>query len=460
MKKSKTFYIESLGCAKNQVDSEIIVSKLVSSGWKLSSNPLDATLIIVNTCGFIKPAKEESIDTIMAYRDSFPDKKILMTGCLSQRYAEEMYDEFREVDGFFGNTGFDRIADVAAAVIEGTREKLIPEVNYTWTREYSGFEKREMLLSPRGSAYLKVSEGCDNRCTFCAIPIIRGRLRSRTIKSVVDEFKYLLDRGVFEINLIAQDLGSFGRDRREDGRSEFLDLLEAISSVEGNFWVRLLYFHPDNFDREITGILNSDKRIVPYLDLPFQHASKRILRRMGRRGDSSEYLELITFLRESVPDIVIRSTFLVGFPGERDEDFKTLTNFQERAKIDWVGIFEYSPEENTPAYSFEGRVEEKVVRERREILETNQVDITEKRMERFVGRRMEVLLEEDIGGGNFIGRAYHQAPEVDGIVIVERGKKLNSLDDGQVGPGRVVRVRITGMSGFDLNASLEDPDGW
>ncbi len=456
MKRSRTFYIESLGCAKNQVDSEIIISKLVSSGWKLSDNPGEASLIIVNTCGFIKPAKEESIDTIIEYRQAFPDKKILMAGCLSQRYAEEMYNEFKEVDGFFGNNSFDKIVDVVSDVVGGKREKVIPQINYAWMRSYGGFERRELFLSTRGSAYLKISEGCDNRCTFCAIPIIRGGLRSRTIESVIEEFKYLLDSGVFEVNLIAQDLASFGKDRREDGNSEFLELLKAISSLKGDFWVRLLYFHPDNFNREIVEIFNSDRRILPYLDLPFQHASKKILRKMGRRGEKNEYLELISFLREIVPDIVIRSTFLVGFPGESDRDFEELVDFQNRAKIDWVGVFEYSAEENTPAYLFDNRIDEKIVRERKEILERNQVVITEERMGRFVGRSMDILLEEDIGDGNFIGRAYHQAPEVDGVVVVKTGgKTADGLKGKHIEPGMLVRARIVEGFGFDLNATLE-----
>ncbi len=446
MKKSKTFYIESLGCAKNQVDSEIIISKLLSNNWIICDNPDDADLIVVNTCGFITPAKEESIDTIIEYRDAFPEKKILMAGCLSQRYGSELAEEFREVDGFFGNSHFEKIPEVALSVLMGKREKMLLKPDYEWVRTYAGFERRDKILSPAGSAYIKISEGCDNRCTFCAIPIIRGRLRSRPISSVIEEFKYLLSRNIFEINLIAQDLASFGMDR--GGRSEFLELLREISAIEGDFWVRLLYFHPDNFDREIVNIIKDDPRILPYFDLPFQHASKKVLRKMGRRGSSEEYLELIRYLRESLPDVVIRSTFLVGFPGEGSRDFDELLDFQGRARLDWVGVFSYSEEEGTAAFDFDGKVSERVSEERKRILEETQVPITEERMERFLNRTMDLLVEEDLGEGTFIGRGYHQAPEVDGIVVLN----AKESDVKGISVGDVVRAKIVDLSGFDLSA--------
>ena len=438
MNKSKTFYIESLGCAKNQVDSEILMENLVKAGWTRKNEPETAELILVNTCGFIKDAKEESIETALSFKSRYSDKKVLVTGCLSQRYKDELKDGLEEIDGFFGNRSLEKITEISEKVLNGERLSYFPE-----DQEHEpDYYKRDYLLSFPGSAYVKISEGCDNRCSFCAIPIIRGSLKSRSVTSVLEEISYLLDRGIFEINLIAQDLGAFGRD---SGALLLKKLLKEISAIKKDFWLRLLYFYPDRFDTDILSLIKSDSRILPYFDLPFQHASANILKRMGRHGDKNKYLNLIDNIRKFITDAVIRSTFLVGFPGETDEDFRILKDFQQDAQIDWLGVFSYSAEEGTRAARFSGRVPLKLAMERKRIIEDAQEYITVKRLKRFTGIRLKVLIEERIEKENlYIGRAYLQAPEVDGAVVVETTAGLK--------PGEVITARIKGNAGFDLEA--------
>ncbi len=435
----KKYYLESLGCAKNQVDSELMMSFLERKNWVPAKDPGEAELIIVNTCGFIEPAREESIDTILSFRKLYPDKKILMTGCLVQRYASELYDDLKEADGFFGNNFLQDIDRVASSVLEGKREIFLGDKERISEEQYRIERKR--LLSFPGSAYVKISEGCNNRCTYCSIPIIRGDLKSRSIESVIIEIEHLLEIGIRELNIIAQDLASFGKDRN----TNFMELMKRISEIKGDFWVRLLYFHPDNFEKEILSLMKNDPRFLPYFDLPFQHAAKKILKKMGRRGDGEEYLKLISLIRNTLPGAVIRSTFLVGFPGETKEDFKELVDFQKRAELDWLGVFTYSREEGTPAYGFRKRVPEKVALSRKSEIERLQVGISERRLERFVGANLDILVEEEVREeGLFIGRAYIDAPEVDGAVVFRTSSSVR--------PGELIRCRITGRAGFDLEA--------
>jgi ribosomal protein S12 methylthiotransferase len=323
------------------------------------------------------------------------------------------------------------------------------------------------LLSLPGSAYVKISEGCDNRCSFCSIPLIRGSLRSRTIPDVLDECRALLGRGIRELCLIGQDIASFGNDRPTglvgtgDGRG-LPALLEAIAALPGHFWVRLLYLHPDKIPLSIVDIMAGDRRFLPYFDIPFQHAAGPLLRAMNRRGDGDRYLDLIRKIRGALPGAVIRSTFLVGFPGETEGDFARLLDFQEQAGLDWAGCFTYSREEDTPAYGMGKRVPRRVAVERKRILEERQQGISEGRMERFVGGEYEVLVEEAFEApeepgdppvspaspvppdtaGLYLGRIYCQAPEVDGASLVFSAKPLI--------PGSLVRGRVSGRTGFDL----------
>ena len=428
------YYIDPFGCAKNQVDAENIMAALNSSGWTVSG-PDEADLIIVNSCGFIQSAKQESINAVLAWRRFYPEKKILLAGCLTQRYEKELREALPEADGFFGNADLSGAADAASSLFHASGDRTAENLA-------SGLRP---LLSLPGSAYVKISEGCDNRCAYCAIPNIRGKLKSRSIGEIKDECKALLDRGIKELCLIGQDLGSYGMDF---GAPVLPELLEAISRINGDFWLRLLYIHPDHFPHSILDILKEDRRFLPYFDLPFQHGSEKILRIMGRQGKAETYLSLIETIRGIFPDAVIRSTFMTGFPGETDNDFQNLLDFQEKAQLDWMGCFGYSREEDTPAYSMKPRIAKKISTERKKALEERQISITEKRMDRFVGRNFDVLVEEKIEGedGLYLGRLPCQAPEVDGSAVIS--------SDRDLAPGAIVQSRVFARAGVDLEVRV------
>mgnify|MGYP006277453703 CR=1 FL=1 len=436
---SKSYFIENLGCAKNQVDAEVMIAVLDAAGWNRMSEPRDASVIVVNTCGFIDPAKEESINVTLSYRDTYPDAKIVMAGCLTQRYSEAIAAELPETDGIFGNRAPEEIAGFLDGVTAGTRRVYVPE-------RTGVYPYRTQRMSFPGSAFVKVSEGCRNRCSFCAIPLIRGGLHSRPIDGVVDEVRRLIGDGVFEINLVAQDLSAFGLDR---GRRDLLPLLERISALDGKFWIRLLYIYPESFPLDVLELMSRDARFVPYFDIPFQHASEPVLRRMGRPGSAEEYLRLIERIRLASPGSVIRTSLLVGFVGETDEDFARLLEFQRQAEIDWLGTFTYSAEEGTPAYAArdEAPPPELAVK-RKEVIDAVQQDITARRLETFVGRALDVLIEEPVEGEELVlARAYAHAPEVDGAVVLHTGDRRAEFP-----PGSVVQGVITRRNGIDLEA--------
>ena len=425
----KNFFIENLGCAKNQVDAEIIINTLTANGWQWEASPDDAEVIIINTCGFIKAAKEESIEVSLDYKTRYPGKKIIMAGCLTERYKAELETQLYEVDGFYGNKD---PADILTLLEPGDhpQQQLF----------------RKQLLSLPGSAYLKIAEGCNNCCTYCSIPLIRGALRSRESAEIVKEIAELQAQGIVEFNLVAQDLGSYGMDSA--GGESITTLFSAISCLDLDFWIRPLYIHPDHFPFTILELMQKDKRFLPYFDLPFQHASGRILKKMGRAGSAEKYLELIRHIRSSLPDAVIRSTFLTGFPGETEEDFQQLCLFQEEAELDWLGVFVYSREENTPAYSCPQKVSRKIARYRKKLIEDRQLSITEGRLDRFPGRELDILVEEPVKNEKlYLGRGYLQAPEVDGLVVIH-GENLS--------PGRRIRCLIIKRNGIDLEAVIPD----
>jgi ribosomal protein S12 methylthiotransferase len=426
----RTFHIESLGCAKNQVDSELMIASLEQAGWRLAESPTEADVIVVNTCGFISAAKKESIETSLEMKQRHPERKVIMVGCLSERYGEELAAQLPEIDGFLGNRDPARIVEM----VEGRRRAETPEKERSYERAH--------LLSFPGSAYVKIAEGCSNRCTYCAIPLIRGELASRSKTEIVAEVRGLLNRGAREIVLIAQDLGSWGKDI---GGSGVTSLLSELSLLEGDFWVRLLYIHPDHFPPGLLDLIGADPRFLPYFDLPFQHAAPAILRAMGRASDPERNLALVSEIRGRLASAVIRSTFLVGFPGETDEDFEKLLEFQERVQPDWLGSFAYSREEDTPAYGMRGRITKAVAEMRKAELEKRQITITERALERHVGRTLPVLVEERVQGEELsLGRAYLQAPDVDGLVVVRSAQP----------PGSMVRVRIDRRNGVDLEGAV------
>lgn len=434
----KTFFVDNHGCAKNQVDAEEMASRLEAAGYARSASADGADLIVVNTCGFIDEAKKESIGAVMAARSAHPDSRILVAGCLSQRYADALGDELPEADGVFGNGDLSLTVQAAEAALKRDRTPIVPERG-----AYAPARRGELFGFPR-QAYLKIAEGCSNHCSFCAIPLIRGEVSSRPPEDVAAELADLIRGGAWEVSLIGQDLGSYGLDLA--GRPLLPDLLSMASSISGDFRVRMLYIHPDRFPRGAVDACAKDGRILPYFDLPVQHASTRVLRAMNRAGDSDAYLELFSGIRSALPGAVIRSTFLVGFPGEDDADFKALREFQEKARLDWAGAFAYSREEGTPAWSLGKRPSSKLAKARKAELEAAQAAITERALGRFVGTVQTVLVEERIDGEELaIARGYMNAPEVDGAVVVV---------GGELAPGDVVETAIRSVKGVDLEAVL------
>lgn len=449
------FYLDNHGCAKNQVDGEEVAARLEEAGYAWADSAETADLVIVNSCGFIDDAKKESIDAVLNWKAAYPDKRVILAGCLAQRYAEVLAAELPEADAIVGNADLGDVLAAAEALSEGGRPVIVEKPE---SAPMTGSFRRTRLLDFPGTAHVKITEGCSNRCTYCAIPLIRGGLRSRPLAEILDECAWLVGRGTKELVLIGQDLGSFGRD--SGGPSLLPALLEGLSALPGNFRVRTLYIHPDNFPREILPIMAKDSRLLPYFDLPFQHASEKILRAMNRRGSPGAYLDLVAGIRASLPECMIRSTFLVGFPGETEEDFATLRSFQEAAALDWLGAFVYSREEGTPAWGMKGRVSKKTAESRKKAVEEAQERITMGRLSRFVGVELDVLVEEAVAppqagvangmaiGDNegaeelSLGRAWLQAPDVDGLVVLR----------GAHEPGTIVRARVLAVNGVDLDA--------
>jgi len=427
------------------------MSHLNNAGWESAHDAANADLIIINSCGFIESAKLESINAVLGWRKLYPNKKILLAGCLAQRYSQDLAESLPEADGFFGVEDISRIASAAHDVCEGS---IISHSSHN--------TGHRPLLSLPGSAYVKISEGCNNRCSYCAIPLIRGGLVCRTIPDIREECRALLERGIKELCLVGQDLGSY-----QSGGCGLPELLAEISSLPGQFWVRLLYIHPDHFPLAVLDIMEKDGRFLPYFDIPFQHSSAKILRAMNRNGSAESHLALIETIRRRLPAAIIRSTFLLGFPGENEKDFCALVDFQDKARLDWLGCFTYSREEDTPAWSLSGQVPQRAAERRKKIIEERQVPITEHMLDRFIGKRCDVLIEEkyheDFTRGHrgtedtegmgdhifsdnispeYLGRLYCQAPEVDGIVLV------SGCNNAQ--PGDLVPCTVVGRRGFDL----------
>ena len=436
------YYLDPFGCAKNQVDAENMMAYLNNADWSAAADAADADIIIVNSCGFIESAKKESINAVLLWRRLYPTKKILMSGCLAQRYAEELAESLNEADGFFGTEDISKITGAVHSLFKKTVS--LPTTHYP----LSTFSRP--LLSLPGSAYVKISEGCDNCCTFCAIPLIRGPLRCRAVADIVQECEGLLARGIKELCIIGQDIGSYRY--RGFGLPE---LLNAIAELPGDFWVRLLYIHPDHFPLPILDLMEKDPRFLPYFDIPFQHSSDKILHTMNRHGTAEKYIALVKTIKNRLPAAVIRSTFLVGFPGETDADFASLLDFQEKLNLDWLGCFSYSREEGTPAYTMKGRVSQKTAAARKREIEERQSLITEKNMDRFVGRNFDVLLEERFhsdgdaeDGELWLGRLYCHAPEVDGTAVI------TGEGNGRETAGNILPCVVIARRGIDLEVRI------
>lgn len=421
-----------------------MIAALEARSHRMTRDPAQAQLIIVNTCGFLEEARQESIDVTLELKKRFPGKRIILAGCFAQRDGLELARMLPEIDGVFGNRALGRITEVIDALGRGERPVLVPE-------SCEAGRQGSPVLSFPGSAYLKIAEGCNNRCSYCAIPLIRGGLISREPQDIVADALRFIESGVVEINLIAQDLGSYGDDL---ARANLPDLVASILNIPGRYWLRMLYIHPDKFPAGLLDICKADNRLLPYFDIPIQHASRRILKNMGRKGDARSYGRLIERIRTALPDSVVRTTFLVGFPGETVRDAGELLKFQEDVQFDWLGAFRYSREPGTPAATEFGPlprlayfVKRPLVRRRlNRVLEAQQ-QITCSRNERYVNRVLDVLIEERIEGEKlYFGRIYAQAPEVDGLTVV-RAENLK--------PGTLVRCRIVKANGIDLEAVAE-----
>ena len=458
MKSDKIFYIENLGCAKNQVDAEVMIEALVSEGWIRSEDPAEAALIIVNTCGFIEPAKEESVDVLIAYRDAFPDAQVIAAGCLAERYPAELSESMPELDGIFGNAAVSMINDFVAKKAQSGRQLvMVPELQDVGGEPASRDDlfaiNRTALLSGKSTAYVKLAEGCDNNCSFCAIPIIRGGLRSRKPESIVEEVRHLVLEGILEINLIAQDLGSYGVDIDPGGKCLLAGLLADLEAIEGDFYIRMLYIHPDNFPLEILDICADSEKILHYFDIPFQHAVPEILTAMNRKGDPEANLKLVETIRAKLPDAVIRTTFLIGFPGETPAHREMLRSFIGKLEADWAGFFVFSREEDTVAYDLESERKhngrKKAAEKELGSFQQLQASISSRVLQRFVGSEQRLFVEEAVEQEDlYLCRAWFQAPEVDGLVVLH-------AEEGSLETGCFVDGELRAVNGIDMEAVLK-----
>ena len=428
----------SLGCPKNQLDAEVMLYHVAQAGYEITAEETEADIVIINTCAFIESAKKESIDNIIDIgwlKENKNLKGIIVTGCLSERYRDSIFEELPEVDAVLGVGSIHNIVDAVKAVENGERYSSYEDKN---TVELGG---DRVLTTPDHAAYLKVAEGCDNRCTYCAIPDIRGKFRSRPIDDLIREAKDLENLGVKELTIVAQDTTRYGIDLY--GEYKLPELLRRLAKETKIQWLRLLYCYPDKITDELIAEMRDNDRVVKYIDLPLQHISDKVLHRMNRRGDSKMIRDVIGKLRREIPDIVIRTTFIVGFPGETEEDFEELCAFVDEAKFDRMGTFAYSREEGTPAYDFENQIDEQVKQDRADIIMSQQYRINAELNERFLHKTLKVLVEDyDVVAETYYGRSYMDAPEIDGKVYFSSKKKLQ--------PGTFVQVKIDEIGDYDL----------
>ena len=451
---SQRIYFVSLGCPKNQVDTELMLGQVQAAGHSLVHDPEGADVIVVNTCAFIDAAKEESVDTIleMAEWKKVNKAKLVVTGCLAQRYSDDLVRDIPEIDHILGSSDFQSIAKVLGTKLSPTgKRKKLPVVQVTETPAYIyDHETPRVRIGATHSAYVKVAEGCDRPCSFCIIPKLRGPQRSRTIADIAAEVAQLGQTGVREINLIAQDLTRYGWDggTSPDSRETLAQLLRAIGKTDGVDWIRLHYTFPSAFDDELIDAIASEPKVVKYVDVPLQHIADPMLKRM-RRGHSSRVTrELVKTLRARIPGLVLRTTFIVGHPGETEDEFKQLCDFVGESGFDRAGAFTYSIEPGTTSAMLPNRVEQAVSAARQEQLMEIQRKISRSRHEAMVGKEIEVLVEGISTETEHLleGRWYGQAPGIDGVTY---------LADGEAQPVDLVRARVTQAADYDLAASLE-----
>lgn len=432
----------SLGCDKNLVDSEMMMGLLHDRGYEFTDNEEEADIIVINTCGFINDAKEESIDTIleMAKYKENNLKALIVAGCLVERYKNEILQELPEIDAIVGTTAFDKICDVVDDVLADKKHNELESINKMCRPDV-----KRIITTGGYYSYLKIAEGCDKHCTYCSIPMIRGAYRSVPMDELVKEAEYLADNGVKELIIVAQEITVYGKDLY--GEKKLPELLHRLCKIPGIQWIRLLYCYPEEITDELIETIRTEKKICHYIDMPIQHASDKILKAMGRRTNNAELRNIISKLRKEIPDICLRTTLITGFPGETEEDHQILLDFIDEMEFDRLGVFTYSPEEDTKAASLDNQVDEEVKLCRKDEIMELQQEISMDKSERLVGKEIEVIIEgkasdEDV----YVGRSYMDAPSVDGYVFINSEEELMS--------GDFAKVRIVKAMEYDLIGDL------
>ena len=435
----------SLGCDKNLVDSEEMLGLLTRNGHEIIDDETKADAIIVNTCCFIGDAKEESVNTILEmaeYKKAGSCKALIVTGCMAQRYKEEIIQEIPEVDAVLGTTSYGEILKAMEAAEAGKHFQEFKDIDYL--PEDLG---RRVLTTGGHYGYLKIAEGCDKHCTYCIIPKLRGRYRSVPMERLLKQAMDMAEQGVKELILVAQETTVYGKDLY--GKKSLHILLKELCKIQGIRWIRILYCYPEEIYDELIQVMKEEEKICNYLDLPIQHAGDPVLKRMGRRTTKAELVEIIEKLRREIPDIILRTTLITGFPGETEEDHQELMDFVDQMEFDRLGVFTYSQEEDTPAASMEGQIPEELKEERKDQLMELQQEISLEKGQQRVGQVVSVMIEGQISGESaYIGRTYGDAPKVDGYIFVQTGELLVT--------GDFVNVRITGALEYDLIGELED----
>lgn len=433
----------SLGCDKNLTDSEVMLGLLASQGYEMTDDETEADIIVVNTCCFIHDAKEESIQNILEmaeYKKEGQLKALIVTGCLAERYRQEILDEIPEVDAVLGTTAYDQILNAIDEALSGHQTVLMEELN-----AIPVVKTKRQVTTGGHYAYLKIAEGCDKHCTYCIIPKIRGRFRSVPMERLLKEAEELAEQGVKELILVAQETTLYGKDLY--GEKSLHILLKELCKISGLRWIRVMYCYPEEITDELIQVMKEEPKICHYLDLPIQHANDVILKRMGRRTSKQELIEIVQKLRREIPDICLRTTLITGFPGETQEQHEELMDFVDEMEFDRLGVFTYSPEEDTPAAEMPEQIEEEVKVERQAELMELQQEIAFDCAEQMIGREVLVMIEGKVADENvYVGRTYRDAPGVDGLIFIETGEELLS--------GDFAKVKVTGAQEYDLIGEL------
>lgn len=440
----KKIAIISLGCSKNAVDSDQMTNTLKKDNFIFTKDATDAEIVVVNTCGFIESAKEESIDTIIEigeYKKNGKCEILLVAGCLGERYKEDLIKELPEIDGILGTGNINEIVEVVKLLLKGEKTIRVGEID-------RGYDEDIVRTTEEGehTSYIKIAEGCDNLCTYCIIPKLRGKYRSRAMPNIIDEANNLVESGTREIVLIAQDTTKYGIDLY--GEYRLPELLDELNKIEKLKWIRILYLYPDTFEHSLIESIKRNESVVNYVDIPIQHISNSVLKRMNRKTSKESITRLIEDLRAEMPDITIRTTLIVGFPGETEEEFEELYQYVEKMKFDRLGVFAYSKEEDTPAALLDGQIDEDVKQQRQDKIMELQQRISTELNSKKVGKVYEVIIEEKVEDGVFLGRSYMDSPEIDGVVYVHTSQELEK--------GTFVMVKISSYLEYDLIGEMTD----